>query len=105
MKTIYQTKECIILIDDLSWEPDASDVSRVTAYLRWETIANACEVWRYKPHTGKFHAYKNKGLDEAVFRLAEMGINVIKTCVSLDAETRELSFATDKDEFHFNLKF
>lgn len=89
----------------MSYQPESSDASRVTAYLRWENVANALEIWRYSYATKKFYAYKNKGLDEGVFRLAQLGINVIKSCVSMDAVTKELSFATDKDEFYFKLRF
>lgn len=103
MKTIFQNKECIILYDDHSFHPEASDTSRVVRWLGFDTLIHAQEVWIYRPATKKFHAYKNKGMiNEAIHRIFDFGIKLIP-CPS--SSPTALRFATPKDQFYFELKF
>jgi hypothetical protein len=106
MKTIFDNDDCIILWDDGTTEGD-STVSRVTAHIGWDKLTRAQEVWTYISHRKLFFSYKNKGhINEIIQRMAEVGVNLKISAASLDtAVVKELRFATDKDEFHFHLKF
>ena len=104
MKTIYDNGDCIIL-----WCENTknSDVSAVTEHLGWDKVRCAQEVWMYKTSRDMFFSYKNKGhVTEIVRRMKDMGITLKVSAASLDtAQVKELRFATEKDRFHFNLKF
>lgn len=107
MKTIFDNGDCIILWDDGTNKGGDSTVTRVTAHIGWENLTRAQEVWTYISHRKLFFSYKNKGhINEIIHRMAELGVNLKISAASLQtAVVKELCFATDKDEFHFNLKF
>lgn len=107
MKTLFQNTECIILYDDFAFHPNYSEITRVTAFLGFDVISLAEEVWLYNAATKRFYAYKNKGIiDEAVRRMQDCGIKLKSFGASISSGTStELCFATPKDQFHFELKF
>lgn len=106
MKTIFDNDVCIILNDDLTFHPEHSNTSRVTGFIGFDRLIHAHEVWVYKPQIKRFHAYKNKGyVNEAIQRMAKLGINVRAFAASSDSHVSQLRFETSKDLFHFNLKF
>lgn len=104
MKTLFDNGECIILWDN---GKGSSKVTRVTKHIGWDRLQNAYEVWTYCSSRQIFIAYKNRGdVNEILHRMSELGINLKISSSSLDtAVVKELRFATDKDKFHFQLKF
>jgi hypothetical protein len=72
-----------------------------------DKVSVAHEIWVYRPNMKMFTAYKNKGIgNEITAFMKNSGINlkVVSAKIS-DATAQTLRFDTDKDLFHFNLKY
>jgi hypothetical protein len=104
MKTIFDNGACIILWCD---ETKNSDVTDVTKHIGWDKLTRAYEVWMYKSSRDLFFSYKNRGgINEIIQRMSDMGVELKVSAVTIDnAMVKELRFATEKDRFHFKLKF
>jgi hypothetical protein len=72
-----------------------------------EKVQVAHEIWTYNPSEKKFRAFKNKGIgNEICDYMAKHGINLkVSSAKISDATAQTLRFDTDKDLFHFNLKY
>jgi len=72
-----------------------------------DRISVAHEIWAYHPSEKIFRAFKNKGIgNEISGYMAEHGINLkVSSAKITDATAQTLRFDTEKDLFHFKLKF
>ena len=119
MKKVFVNTTCIILalekgetMHGLSYN-GASTLAKIykavgsNATNSWMGIVNvAYEVWFYNPIDSRFHMFKNKGhINEIIARLEESGIHTKVVAAGMSAIAEQIGFVSEKDEFHFKLKF
>lgn len=66
----------------------------------------ANEIWMYVEFDNKFYELKNRYIGSGIVEcMKERGINIVPCAVLHSGDVIEYRFKTDKDKFHFNLKF
>lgn len=119
MKRVFANTTCIILalekgetINDLTRNGATllAEIARTVGSSpsnSWMGVVNmAYEVWFYNPVDSKFHMFKNKGhTNEIMARLGEFGIHTKVVAAGMSAIAKQIGFVSEKDEFHFKLKF
>lgn len=120
MKKVFANSTCIVVAledNEPYMVPERGEPAHFLARLHrcigrnnlsiLDRVTTAYEIWIYRPNMKMFVAYKNKGLcNEIITLMKDGGINLrVSSAKISDATAQTLRFDTEKDLFHFNLKY
>ena len=101
MKTLYNIDR-VMIVSSKTRIAKQGAIFRVTT----DKVQLANEVWMYVESDNKFYELKNRGFTNAIVeRMSDRGINIVPCATLHSGDVIEYRFDTDKDKFHFNLKF